>query len=281
MALLDQPGLHLQHLGRGLDQLGARQAAVPLGHGFGQDMRQAGPDPQQRVPGDAEGGGDPVGGQEADATHVAGEPVRVLGDQADRVAAVEPVDPDAPGGADLMPVQEDHDLAHGTLLGPALDDLAGPLRPDAGQLTQPLGLALDDLEHGVTEGGDQLAGVDRTDAADQAGGQVLLDALGGGGRGRLQEGGLELQAVAAVVDPLAGGLDPLARGDHRRPPHHGGQVAPSPHLDAQHAEAGLGIVEGHPLNRTDQHLASSRACESPPWQWSRCQSSSFSKPISF
>src|SRR4051794_12409439 len=163
-----------------------------------------------------------------------------------------------------MLVQEDHDLAHSALLGPALDDLASPLRPDAGHLAQPPGLALDDFEHGIAEGGDQLAGVDRTDAADQAGGQILLDTLGGGGRGRLQEGGLELQAMTAVVDPLAGGLDPLARGDHRRPPHHGGQVAPSPHLDTQHAEAGLGIMEGYPLNRTDQHLANSRACEGVP-----------------
>src|SRR3954469_13428481 len=70
--------------------------------------------------------------------------------------------------------------------------------------------------------------------------------------------------MTAVVDPLTGCLDPLARGDHRRPPHHGGQVAPSPHLDTQHAEAGLGIVEGYPLNRTDQHLANSRACEGVP-----------------
>ena len=72
-----------------------------------------------------------------------------------------------------MAVQEDHDLADGTLLGPALDDLAGPLRSDARQRAQPVGFRLDDLEHGIAEGGDQLAGVNGADAADQTGGRYF------------------------------------------------------------------------------------------------------------
>ena len=79
----------------------------------------------------------------------------------------------------------------------------GALRADAGDLAQPVGLLLDDVEHGLAEGRDQLLGVHRADAADHAGAEILLDALQRGRRGRLQEGGLELQAVGAVVDPGA------------------------------------------------------------------------------
>jgi hypothetical protein len=98
-------------------------------------------------------------------------------------------------------VQEQHDLADHLLLRPAGDDAGGALGTDAGDLAQAVRLLLDQVEHGLAEGGDQLLRVDRTDAADHAGAEVLLDALQRGWRGRLQEGGLELQAMGAVVDP--------------------------------------------------------------------------------
>ena len=100
-------------------------------------------------------------------------------------------------------VQEQHDLADHLLLGPAGDDARGALRADAGDLAQAVRLLLDQVEHRLAEGGDQLPGVHRADAADHAGAEVLLDALQRGRRGRLQEGGLELQAMGAVVDPDA------------------------------------------------------------------------------
>ena len=57
--------------------------------------------------------------------------------------------------------------------------------------------------------------VDRTDAADHPGPEVLLDPVDRGRRRRAQEVRLELLAMGAVVDPFTGGRHPLARRDHR------------------------------------------------------------------
>ena len=59
----------------------------------------------------------------------------------------------------------------------------------------------------------ELLGVDRANAADHSRGQVFLDALGRRGRRGFEEPGFELLTVGAVVDPVAGGRDPLAGRD--------------------------------------------------------------------
>ena len=151
-------------------------------------------------------------------------------------------------------VQEQHDLADHLLLRPAGDDARGPLRADAGDLAQAVRLLLDQVEHRFAEGAHQLLGVDRADAADHAGAEVLLDALQRGRRGRLQERRPELQAVGAVVDPASGGADELAGRDQGGVADHGDEVALAAHLHPQHAEAGLGVVEGDPLDQARQDL---------------------------
>ena len=153
-----------------------------------------------------------------------------------------------------MRVQEQHDLADHLLLGPAGDDAGRALRADAGDLAQAVRLLLDQVEHGLAEGTDQLLRIDRADAADHAGAEVLLDALQRGRRGRLQEGGLELQAMGAVVDPGPRCADELAGRDQRRVADHGDGVALAARLDPQDAEAGLGAVEGDPLDQPGQGL---------------------------
>jgi hypothetical protein len=50
------------------------------------------------------------------------------------------------------------------LIRPGGDDAVGPLRPDAVDLLQTLGLLLDDIEHRFAERPDQLLGIDRPDA---------------------------------------------------------------------------------------------------------------------
>ena len=111
------------------------------------------------------------------------------------------------------------------------------------------------LEHGRAERLDQLAGIDRADALDHAGAEIAQDPLERGRRRRLQEGGLELQPMLAVVDPAARGLDELAGADHGGGTDHRHQVALPADLDPQHAKAGLGAVEGHPLDQAGQSLA--------------------------
>ena len=121
-----------------------------------------------------------------------------------RVGAVGLVDPHRPRGADAVGVQEQHDLADHLLLGPAGDDPRRPLGADAGHLAQPLRAACSISSNTASpKARTSLLRVDRADAADHAGAEILLDALERGRRARLQEGGPELQAMRAVVDPAA------------------------------------------------------------------------------
>ena len=255
----------VDHLRRDLEQLGGertqlvgRQAAVAVIHRLGQREGDAGPGSDHRRLLDPEPGRDLVGALEADAADVAREPVGVFGDHLDGIRAVGLEDPHRPRGADAVAVQEQHDLADHLLVGPAAPDALGALGPDPGHLPQALGALLDGVEHALGERLDQLAGVDGADALDHAGAEIAFDALERGRRGGLEEGGLELEPVGPVVDPGAAGLDELAGADRGRGADHGHQLPLAADLDPQHAEAGLGAVEGDPLDQAGQGLALGR-----------------------
>ena len=236
---VDQLGRDRQQLGGERAQLVGGQAAMALVHGLGQGIADPGPGPDHRPGLDAEPHRDLVGTLEADAADVAREPVGVVADHLDGIGTIGLEDPHRTRGADAMAVQEQHDLADHLLLGPALDDALGALRTDPADLAQARGLVLDQVEHRLAERLHQPAGVDRADALDHAGAQVTLDALERGRRGGAQEGGLELQAVGAVVDPGARGLDELAGADRGRGADHRHQIPLAAHLDPQHAEAAV------------------------------------------
>ena len=74
----------------------------------------------------AELGGDGIGRSKADPTHVPGQPVRVLGHDLDGLMTIGLEDANRSCRADAMGVQEDHDLPHRLLLGPARDDAWRP-----------------------------------------------------------------------------------------------------------------------------------------------------------
>ena len=90
------------------------------------------------------------------------------------------------------------------------------------------GLGLDHIEHLLAERPDQLAGVDRADAPDHAGAEILFDALDRGRFRCADEARLELLAMGAVVDPLPGGGDPFPGRHHGGVADHGDQFAMSP-----------------------------------------------------
>ena len=58
--------------------------------------------------------------------------------------------------------------------------------------------------------------------------------------------------MIAIMQPLAACLDHFADGDRRRMANDGNGPAVPARLDAQHAEAGLVVVERHPLDRADE-----------------------------
>jgi hypothetical protein len=254
-----QRGLHqlqryLKQAGGKRHQFVAGQTAVALVHRLGQRVRDAGAHPHHGRLVDAEPHRNCIGGLEADAADVARQPVRVLRHDLDGIGAIGLEDAHGACRAHAMAVQEDHDLAHDLLLGPGACDALGAHRPDAGHLAQAIWLTLDDIEHPLAESLDELPGVDRADAADHAGGEILLDAFGRCRSRAAQKAGLELLAMGAVVDPFARGGDPLAGRDRGGVPDGGHEITVPARLDTQNAEAVLGIMVGDALDETRQHL---------------------------
>ena len=93
-------------------------------------------------------------------------------------------------------------------------------------------------------------------AADHAGGEVLLDAIGRSwGRGA-QEPRFELLAVGAVVDPSAGGRDPLASRNGCSMANNGYDVTMSARPGAKNAKTILGVVVGYSLDEARQNFLS-------------------------
>ena len=226
----------------------------PSLHGLGQGIGDPGADPDHRRLLDAELHGDGVGGLEADAADVARQAIGVFGHDLDGIRAIGLEDAHGPGRADAMAVQEDHDLPHDLLFGPGIGDALGTDGADAGHLSQPIGLGLDDIEHLLAERLDHLLGIDRPDAADHPRAQVLLDAVDRRRRRGAHEARLELLAMGVIVDPVARCGDPFSGGDDGGVADDRDQVAMSARLDAENAEAVLGVVEGHPLDKARQHF---------------------------
>jgi hypothetical protein len=151
-------------------------------------------------------------------------------------------------------MQEDHDLPHDLLLGPRAGDPLGAHRADAGHLAQTIRLGLDHIKHLLAKRLDHFPGVDRANPADHPRSEILLDAFGRRRRRGAHKARLELLAVGAVVDPFARRCDPLASGDHRGVTDDGGQVAVTPRLDADNAEAVLSVVVSDALDDAGQNF---------------------------
>src|SRR4029077_769613 len=128
------------------DQLFGREPAMPFVHCLGEPVGDAGPHADQRGLLDAELGRDLIRGAEANAADVAGQPIRVLRDELNRLGAVGFVDAHRARGADAVAVQEQHNLADHLLLGPAADDALRPLRAYPSHLPQTATLARADVK---------------------------------------------------------------------------------------------------------------------------------------
>ncbi len=129
-----------------------------------------------------------------------------------------------------------------------------PARTDAVHLLQAIRLCLDDIEHLVAEGAQELLGIDRANAGDHSRGEVLLDALDRCRSGGFEEPGFELLTVGAVVDPVAARCDPLAGRDRRSMADQGDQLAVATGLDPDDAKAILGVLVGDALDQSGERL---------------------------
>src|SRR5271168_3137171 len=116
------------------------------------------------------------------------------------------------------------------------------------------GFRLDHVEYLVAEGPQQLLGIDRANAADHAGRQILLDTVDRGRCRCAQKPGLELLAMGAVVYPFTRCRDPFAGGDSCRVADHCHEVPMPPSLRPQNAKAIFCIMKGDALDESRQHL---------------------------
>jgi hypothetical protein len=195
-----------------------------------------------------------LGRPEPDAANVTREPVRVLGHDLDRFLTIGLEDAHRARRAYAMSVEEDHDLPHRLLLGPALHNALGTFGANAADLLQALRLSLDNLEGVLAKQRHDAFGHGGTDPPHVAGGEVLLDALNPGRRRGLERLGLELEPVLTVGEPDAGRGDPLACPDAWGMADHRHEVALASGLHLQDAEARLGIVEGDAFHRARECL---------------------------
>ena len=154
-----------------------------------------------------------------------------------------------------MPCWCRNTIADPLLVRPGRGDPVGPLRTDPRDFAQTRRTGLDDVEDVRAEQADQTRGIDRADAPDQAGAEIFFDAFHRRGGGGFQEPHAELPPVRPVVGPFAGGGDPFARRNHRGMAHRSDEIAVATGLETEHAEAGLGVVEGDPLDEAGQDLA--------------------------
>ena len=114
----DEVSRHLEQLFRKRVQLCDGQSAMAIAHGLGQRERDPGAHPDHRGLLDAESFRDQIGGTEADAPDVAGQPVGVLAHDLHGIGAVGLEDAHRAGRADAVLVEEYHDLADPLLVPP-------------------------------------------------------------------------------------------------------------------------------------------------------------------
>jgi hypothetical protein len=80
---------------------------------------------------------------------------------------------------------------------------ASAMRSDPSHLPQTIRLDFDRVEHSLAECPNELARVNRADAADHAGAEIFLDALDRRRGGGLEKPRPELLAMGTIIDPFA------------------------------------------------------------------------------
>ena len=191
--------IELQRLGRARRQLGGGKVDVAVVGERLEHVEHAGLDAQRRVAPDAHALRDAIGHDEADARHVAREPVGIVAHLGHRLIAVGLANARGVGERDAEALQEDHDLA----LLPSGERVArGPLGAplaDAFDLRGAPRLLLEDLDGLGAEGADEPLGEHGADALERL--EIAGDAAFGARDLDDGAGGAELVAVGADGAP--------------------------------------------------------------------------------
>jgi hypothetical protein len=120
----------LASVGRLGEQLVFRQATVALCHRFHKRVFKPGPGANHRRLGDPQPFGNQVGRLEADTDDIAGEALRICAHHRDRIGPVGLVDVHRPRRSYAVALQECHDVANDSRIGPACGDACRTFRTD-------------------------------------------------------------------------------------------------------------------------------------------------------
>ena len=216
-----------------------------------------GAQPLRRLAGHAHFHGHGVGRAKADASDIAGEPIRILGHHLNGVMAIGLEDAHRARRSNAMGMQKHHDVANGLLLGPAGGDFSRAEFSDPRHVPQLLGGRFDDFESSRPERVDDSLRQLGTDAANHSRAEIFLDALGGGRRGGFEKVGFELQPVGAIGRPNADGVYELSRRYRGGMPDDRDEVTFTARLHLQDGEAIFLIVKSHPFDRADERFTRS------------------------
>ena len=177
---------------------------MPLAVGeLGERIQDAGADADIAVPGQAKLCGDGVCRSKADSPDVIGQTVRIAFDGFDGFRAVGLIDSGCKRGGDIVRLKEEHDVFDFFLLFPGCNDFGYPFVADAGDFGETLRFILNDVERVCSELRDDFLCIDRAHTLDEAGAEILFNAVDRCGEGFLPLGRDELAAVFGVHLPLA------------------------------------------------------------------------------
>ena len=136
----------VEELGGEGDEIVDRKPAVTVVGRLLEGEGHTGAQPLRRFAGHAHFHGHRVGRAKADASDIAGEPIRILGHHLNGVVAIGLEDAHRARRSNTMGMQKHHDVANGLLLGPAGGDFSRAELSDPRHIPQLLGGRFDDFE---------------------------------------------------------------------------------------------------------------------------------------
>ena len=176
----------VEELGGVSDEIGFADGGMALFlEGFHR-VEEAGVEPGRGVVGETEVDGDLVSGFEADAVDIAGDTVRLGGENGLSLGAVGVVELHALASRDAVGLEENIEFAEGALVVPSGLDGGDAFFADTGNGAEASAFLGEDAKGVGAEGVDDLVGVDLADTGDEPAAEVFADPIHG-----RREGGLE------------------------------------------------------------------------------------------
>ena len=226
-------------------------------------MVDSGPHPRQGIPRNPHARGNLVRCLKSNPINVFRQQIRILSDNRNRLLSIGLVDAHGPAGTDSVPMQEQHDLPHLLAFLPCLRNSLSPPGPNPVHRLQRGRLCFDDIQHLGPKPFDQFSGQNRADPFHKSTGQVALHAFHRGWGHSLHHGGLELQSMFLVPDPVTFRRQPLSGTHCGQRSQNGYRFPMALDFHAQHGKPTLLVEERDPLHQPGKLFLQNSAWNNP------------------